>query len=878
MPDLPADTYHLKGVNNMKKKLVLSILAVMMAVVVLLAAGCSGNTDTTEPDDTRDTDVATSSGAPDDPDVSSSPGTNETGPGTNDDDTSNKPAQSTPEDDTDSTSENTPEQSNTEKPDDTDKPDNTEPPQETEQTTKPDETTEDEPVVEPPEGTKINVKYVVNNSDAGGISGKTSQTVLYGQTVTSIVTANPKLGYKFVGWSDGNTSQTRKGECPTESVTYTAIFEYDFLELPVISLRTDSGLDITDKINYVSGTISIYNAPDRFCFEDLPMEIRGRGNYTWGSTFNPDPMYNKRPYRIKLSEKMNLLGNSDGTAKIYTLIANHCDQSLLRNQISMGFAKSLTGIVWEPSATSVEVFLNGNYIGVYMLADQVHVQESRINLSEDYESSSEIDFLIHRSGYAEYPSFNIDGEPYEVVNDLSENPSLASMQLQYISNRIAECWNAVKRGSQEEVEKLIDLDSVVDVYIVHELFKNLDTGWDNFYMFAETDGKLFFGPTWDFDQCAGNANEGVENYQGLRGSLTNAWFRLFLSLDWFKELVVERWDELYDEICDIPDTIRETAQSAYNSYCRNFDKWQIWGYQINRETEVIRSMHTYKEHYEYFAEWMANRAVWLNSYYHSPEFISQPVKNELEGNGTVSSPYLIENAEDFYNLYMLIQSGETFSGSYFKQTADIDMTTINYYSGLTSQYTFAGVYNGNGHTIHAELSGGSDNCIFPYVSGTIMNLITTGSINNSGITGGIARSVREGGLIFNCGSTMTLTTTGNAGGIVPSNQTNGGDVIGCWFAGKINAMGSFGPINIYFDGRKGTFVYNYYCDDFCNPEVAENANTRPDAETAITRDQLASLHENLNKNLASAARAAGISTKDVCSWTVKDGIPSMISK
>lgn len=91
-------------------------------------------------------------------------------------------------------------------------------------------------------------------------------------------------------------------------------------------------------------------------------------------------------------------------------------------------------------------------------------------------------------------------------------------------------------------------------------------------------------------------------------------------------------------------------------------------------------------------------------------------------------------------------------------------------------------------------------------------------------------------------------------------------------------MGSFGPINIYFDGRKGTFVYNYYCDDFCNPEVAENANTRPDAETAITRDQLASLHENLNKNLASAARAAGISTKDVCSWTVKDGIPSMISK
>ena len=590
---------------------------------------------------------------------------------------------------------------------------------------------------------------------------------------------------------------------------------------------------------------------------------------------------------------MNLLGQGNGKARSWVLLANHCDQSLLRNQTVMQFARMMTGIVWEPATSSVEVFLNGEYIGVYVLTEQVQIQKNRINLSEDI-TTEEIDFLVHRSGYAYNAgqiAFSYDGEPYEIVSDLSENGTLYNKQYNYIQSRIGECWDAVKGGDQEEIQALMDIDSVIDTLIVHEFFKNLDTGHDNFYMFASVDSKLFFGPVWDFDQCAGNANEGVENYVGLRGSNTNGWYRNFLKLDWFKELLLARWEELYeDEIQAVPAMIRNAAQSGYQSYCRNFDRWQILGYtdsqgnkqmgqKINREVDYIRYFQTFDEHYEYFATWMENRIVWLNSYYHSPEFIKISVKLDLSGKGTKADPYLITSAEDFYNFSMVMAGGESFQGKYFRQTADIDMTKVSYYSGVANPNVFAGTYDGYGHQINANIVS-TESSFFPYVTGTIMNLVTTGTIKNSGHSGGICRSVRVNGLIVNCGSTVTISSSGgNTGGIAPSNQHGGGSIIGCWFAGKIVGGKLFSPIVVYADGRTtGTMKNNFYVSDFYDFNTTNTPGVVAENETEIKSSTLATLHTTLNQNLATNASLAGVSKDQLCSWKAQNSLPSLVPK
>lgn len=743
---------------------------------------------------------------------------------------------------------------------------------------------------EPEVGTYITVRYTVNNSNAGSITGMKYQNVRYGISATEAVTVTANLGYRFVGWSDGKTDTVRSNDCPRQSTTYTAIFEYDALELPILDLRTDSGKDVTDKYNYVSGTITVANAPDGFNFENLAMEIRGRGNYTWGTTFNSDPLYNKRPYRIKLSEKMNLLGQGNGKAKSWVLIANHCDQSLLRNQTVMNFARMLSGIRWEPSATSVDVYLNGEYIGVYMLTEQIQINSNRINISEEVETSDEIAFLAHYSNYAfnepENTSFYYDGLPYEIVSDLSAKTLLQQKQMTYIQERIGECWNAVKVGDEETILSLMDIDSVIDTLITHELFKNLDTGHDNFYMFAEVDGKLYFGPVWDFDQCAGNANDGVETYEGLRGSYTNPWYGNLILYDWFKERLLARWDELYaDEIIQVPDYIRAQATSAYNAYCRNFEKWtilgytdeygnQIMGYKINRELDNIRYFQTYDEHYQYFAEWMENRISWLNGYYHSPQFFNQDIQLELEGDGSKQSPYLIKTASDFYNFSMAMLSGEAFAGKYFKQTGDIDMTTISYYSGVGKNSTvgtdciFAGTYDGQGYRIELNIRSASDGCLFPYVKGTIMNVYTVGTVHNSGIAAGIARSIRIGGMIVNCGSSCTLISDGaHVGGITASNQDGGGALIGCFFTGTVEA-GEFGPINVYYDTRNtGDCKYNYFIRTYCPSELYDFGAYREFTESVIETNELKNLHKLLNGNLSAVSSLSGISKSDLTTWS-----------
>ena len=702
----------------------------------------------------------------------------------------------------------------------------------------------------------ITVKYQSENKFKGKIEGSVSQVLSKNGGASTKITAVPALGYEFDKWSDGVTDASRSGDAPTENTAYTAYFKEKALELPIIVLSTDNGRDITSKDFYVSGKISVKNVDEKYLLDDLAMEISGRGNYTWGSTFNNDPMYNKRPYKIRLSEQQKLAGVGEGKSRRWVLLADHCDQSLLRNNTVYSFAKSLSGIVWQPAVQSVEVYLNGAYIGVYLLCEQVQVNQNKIPVSEDV-SKNEVAFLAMFSNYASgwgTDSFSIDGMKYEIKSDLAESTDLANKQNSYIRSRVEACWRAVQSGDEETVKELMDLNSVIDTYIVQELFKNLDTGHDNFYMFAETDGKMYFGPVWDFDQCAGNANEDVDNPENIRGGNTQPWYSYLLSKQWFRQMLTERWNEIKDHVDEIPGMITGKAEAGYNSYCRNFDKWQIFGYQINRET-YVRRFTTYKEHYEYFADFMVQRIKWLDDYWNGR--IVVPGDYEFSGDGSEGSPYAIASADDFIAFSDIIAAGGRFEGVFFMQVADIDLTGVADYKGLGSEYSFAGVYDAAGHSITADIKG-SDGCIFPYLEGTVMNLVTYGSINNSSYTGGIARSVRSSGKILNCASYMELVSSGNVGGITASNQP-GAVISNCYFGGTVSSTdGQAAPICLWVEERGGTFLNNYFIEG--TPNDTKNVNIDRQ-ETAVSQNNISTTVSKLNESSDS-----GIWNEFLCTW------------
>ena len=218
---------------------------------------------------------------------------------------------------------------------------------------------------------------------------------------------------------------------------------------------------------------------------------------------------------------------------------------------------------------------------------------------------------------------------YEIKNDLSTSPELQEKQRQYIQNIVNRCYNAVKVGNESMVRALIDVDSAVDTYIVEELFKNKDDGWDSFYLYfdaGKSGARLTLGPIWDFDLSGGNTDNGGELYEGLWAGVSecitdNFWFIELMEQEWFRLLVQERWNELKSQINQIPSSIIAEADAHTIAYARNFERWPTFGQWINQQPPQIRELNSYEEHYRYYAQWMQNRITWLSGVFNDPEFL-----------------------------------------------------------------------------------------------------------------------------------------------------------------------------------------------------------------------------------------------------------------
>ena len=148
--------------------------------------------------------------------------------------------------------------------------------------------------------------------------------------------------------------------------------------IPIIWIDTDGAAPIRDKDNYVNGTIKVSDPKGYFSdvkeFE-ARMKIKGRGNSTWGMP--------KKPYKIKLEEKAEILGIPKD--KEWVLLANYADKSLLRNITAMEMSRIL-GFRWTPVMISVEFYLNGEYQGVYVFTEHKKVSKNRVNIDTENDS------------------------------------------------------------------------------------------------------------------------------------------------------------------------------------------------------------------------------------------------------------------------------------------------------------------------------------------------------------------------------------------------------------------------------------------------------------------------------------------------------------
>ncbi len=319
----------------------------------------------------------------------------------------------------------------------------------------------------------------------------------YNELRTATTSATILVGGIFVPTSGDNWAQG-EWQSLNGSASYSG-------SLPTLFINTENGASIVSKETYVNATYYLDNMGDESVAsvgsetEQLPMEIRGRGNYTWTG-------FDKKPYRIKLGSKTPLLGMKK--SKLFALLAHADDQlGFLRNEVGFELSRRM-GLDWTPSTHPVEVVLNGSYIGLYFLTETVRVDSDRVNIveQEDQETDAEAitgGWLVEIDNYDEDLQVRITEGNGERIRFTYKTPELlSSAQENYLRNQMNALDDAiyVTNKNSTEWEDYVDLETLARFYVVQEIMDNTESFHGSCYMHKDkgADTKWKFGPVWDF--------------------------------------------------------------------------------------------------------------------------------------------------------------------------------------------------------------------------------------------------------------------------------------------------------------------------------------------------------------------------------------------
>ena len=391
--------------------------------------------------------------------------------------------------------------------------------------------------------------------------------------------------------------------------------------IPVIHISTEDEREILSLDDYVNCLVEVMNCDDIYKLTASGgIRVRGNASAYYGDTekIRDNPV----PYRIKFDEKQSMLGLNDyARCKSWVLLRTY--EAGVRDHLAFRIAKAINdGDYYVSDSTFVQLYINEKYMGLYLLCEQTQENSQRIDITEaeDGYTGTDIGYLVELDNYAaddDDPFFylvynreeitDIEGTvrvprkyAYSVKNDL-----YSEEQLKFIERYFEVAWEismrAIKYGefltyddefnlipaqdqfasAYECINAVIDVQSVVDMYMTYEIVNDQDVGGGSFFFavdFSEQSKypRLTMVAPWDFDWAYSDyyssADGGLyvakfkdevfingdRSHNGY-GDRSNPWLILFYSADWFRGLVSETWKARLEYIRAAMDEVEATA-------------------------------------------------------------------------------------------------------------------------------------------------------------------------------------------------------------------------------------------------------------------------------------------------------------------------------
>ena len=421
-------------------------------------------------------------------------------------------------------------------------------------------------------------------------------------------------------------------------------FNFRHSDLPIVSINTfgttiPNDPKITAHMGIIdNGTGMLNELTDPFNAYDGYIGIETRGNSS--------QMFVKKSYGFETRDSLGenndvvLLGLPEESD--WVLIANNPDKSLLNNALTFDLAQRMGH--YAPRWRHVEVVLNGEYVGVYLLTEKIKRDGDRVDIAKllptdtlgddvtggyilkvDWAQGTNLVNWV--SDYA--PPGAGDGQIIRILMDHPDEPHPA--QAAYIEAYVDSFENALAGPDFSDTangfRRFLDERSAIDYFLLSEFARNVDGYRQSTFFHKDKDsngGKLKFGPVWDFDLGYGSANycgaTALEGWDYLFSDLCSLdvqlppfWWGRLLEDSAYTDSLRCRWESLRTNALD---TVRldawcdSMASGLAIGQQQNFTIWRTLGYYVWPNPLPVPE--TYAGEIQELKDWMHGRWLWLD--------------------------------------------------------------------------------------------------------------------------------------------------------------------------------------------------------------------------------------------------------------------------
>ena len=358
----------------------------------------------------------------------------------------------------------------------------------------------------------------------------------------------------------------------------------------------------------------------------------------------------QKPYGIETRDasgnnlNVSLLGMPEENDWI--LLANYNDKTFMRNVLAFDLFRKMGH--YAPRTQLVEVVVNNNYQGVYILTEKIKQDKGRVDIAKltDQDISGDnlsggylfkIDYYDASNSWQS--NYRPTDHPEKTVNYVYSDPDASKLQPQqksYIKTAI-NSFESTLYGSgfmdhETGYPSWIDVNSFIDYFLVSEVSRNVDGFKKSCYFFKDKDSKgglIHAGPVWDFDWAWKNIWD-CSAFSATDGSgwsyrindcpniwpNSNGWTVRLLQDENFANKLNDRYFELRKSFLSseyLNSFIDSVQNLAMESQARHYTKWPILSSSVGAP-EVDTQPGTYSSQVAKFKTWIQTRLTWLDGH------------------------------------------------------------------------------------------------------------------------------------------------------------------------------------------------------------------------------------------------------------------------